>query len=132
MLIRRLALLMALAWMALLFFLSHQSGLHTPSLFSAQDKVAHALVYGVLGALLLASQAPHTHGYGWRQMAASILVASMYGITDELHQSFVPGRNVDLWDWVADTLGALLAVLLVAWLVRRHRELKAAASKSSL
>jgi VanZ family protein len=123
---------MALAWMALLFLLSHQSNLHPPSLFSAQDKVVHALVYGVLAVLLLASQASHANGYRWRQLGVSIMIASLYGASDELHQAFVPGRNADPADWVADTAGAVIAVLLAAWLVRRHRALQPAASKSSL
>jgi VanZ family protein len=28
-------------------------------------------------------------------------------VVDEIHQSFVPGRDANVWDWVADTLGAL-------------------------
>ena len=35
-------------------------------------------------------------------------LASLYGATDEFHQSFVPGRDSDVLDWVADTLGAAL------------------------
>ena len=42
MLLRRLSLLLALVWMALLFYLSHQPGLDAPMLFPAQDKVFHA------------------------------------------------------------------------------------------
>ena len=41
-------------------------------------------------------------------------IASLYGISDEFHQSFVPGRTPDVVDWLADTSGALLAVLLIA------------------
>ena len=41
-----------------------------------------------------------------------------YGISDEFHQSFVPGRTPDVLDWLADTSGALLAALLLAWLSR--------------
>ena len=53
--------------------------------------------------------------------AASIAVA--YGVTDEWHQSFVPGRDADLWDVVADALGATLAIGAVgvlAWWSRRE------------
>lgn len=41
------------------------------------------------------------------------LFASLYGITDELHQYFVPGRSSDILDWVADTTGALLCVIFI-------------------
>jgi len=37
---------------------------------------------------------------------ASLLSAAFYGMTDEIHQYFVPGRSADPWDWLADTVGA--------------------------
>jgi VanZ family protein len=48
-----------------------------------------------------------------------VAIALLYGITDEWHQSYVPGRSPDVRDVVADTVGAVLAMLVVAWLVRR-------------
>jgi len=117
--LRRLSLLLAFGWMAVLFYLSHQPTLDTPMLFSGQDKLFHALAYGILGFLLLGSRAPSTHGFNTLQIRSSILIASLYGISDEFHQYFIPGRNADVWDWVADTLGALIAVSLLAWLSRR-------------
>jgi VanZ family protein len=33
-------------------------------------------------------------------------IAAVYGIVDEIHQYFVPGRDCSPWDWVADALGA--------------------------
>lgn len=120
MLLQRLSLLSALAWMALLFYLSHQPTLDTPSLFEGQDKMFHGGAYAVLGVLLLGAQRLSAGGYDWRQVATSALIASLYGISDELHQAFVPGRSSDVLDWAADTIGALLATLLVAWLSRRY------------
>ena len=47
----------------------------------------------------------------WAAVIA-LIVASLYGITDEWHQSWSPGgRQPDFWDWVADTAGATLAAL---------------------
>ena len=112
--------------MALLFYLSHQSRLPAPLLFSGQDKVIHAIVYGALGVMLLAAQPLRAGRYSWRQVAASVVITSLYGASDELHQSFVPGRSPEIGDWVADTLGALIAVPLVAWLVNHRRALKPA------
>lgn len=121
MLLRRLSLLLAVAWMAVLFYLSHQPTLETPHLFSGQDKLFHALAYAVLGFLLLGSRHLSGNGFSNAQMRGSILVASLYGISDEFHQYFVPGRNSDVWDWVADTLGALIAVSLLAWASRKWK-----------
>ena len=113
MLLRRLSLLLALAWMGVLFYLSHQPALDAPMLFSGQDKLFHAIVYGILGFLLLGSRTPSMQGFTNTQVRGSILIASLYGISDEFHQYFVPGRNTDVWDWVADTLGAVIAVSLL-------------------
>ena len=121
MLLNRLSLLLALAWMAVLFYLSHQPNLDTPMLFPGQDKLFHAFAYGVLGFLLLGSRAPAPDGFTELQIRSSILIASLYGISDEFHQYFIPGRSTDAWDWVADTLGAVIAVSLLAWLSRKWR-----------
>ena len=116
MLLRRLSLLAALAWMAVLFYLSHQPSLATPTLFHGQDKLFHALAYGVLGSLLLAAHTLSRDGYSKRQAIISALIASLYGISDEVHQAFIPGRSSEVLDWVADTTGALIAVGLLAYL----------------
>jgi VanZ family protein len=119
--LNRLSLLLALAWMAVLFYLSHQPSLDAPVLFPGQDKLFHALAYGILGFLLLGSRAPATDGFTEVQIRSSILIASLYGISDEFHQYFIPGRSTDVWDWVADTLGAVIAVSLLAWLSRKWK-----------
>ena len=118
MLMRRLSLLLALLWMAYIFYLSHQPSLDIPSLFENQDKVMHFVTYGILGAFLLGAMALRPAGYGTAQVALATLIASLYGISDEFHQSFVPGRTPDVVDWIADTSGALLAALLLARLSR--------------
>jgi VanZ family protein len=79
----------------------------------------HAIGYGLLGALAFrafagATWAGLTRGAGLRAIALS----SAYGVTDEWHQSFVPNRTTDLHDWVADTVGALIGVLIVLLLAR--------------
>ncbi len=118
--IHRLSLVLAVVWMGVLFWLSHQPTLDTPSLFSGQDKLFHAGVYGLLGILLLGAMRPDFSGYTGNQALTGALIASLYGISDEFHQSFVPGRSPEVLDWVADSTGALLAVLLLAHLTRAY------------
>jgi VanZ family protein len=125
MLVRRLSLMLALAWMGLLFYLSHQPGIDSPLLFPGQDKVFHAGVYGILAILLLMSLPRGPLGYDRQQIGSSVLIASLYGISDEIHQYFVPGRNSDVMDWAADTAGALIAAALLAWLSRRWKSNRA-------
>lgn len=114
----RLSLLLALGWMALLFYLSSQPYLDVPSLVPDQDKFLHFGAYGVLGALILGALRPTPTGYGRAQALLASAVASLYGVSDEIHQLFVPGRDADVLDWLADTSGALVATLLLAWLSR--------------
>jgi VanZ family protein len=83
------------------------------------DKVAHFSVYGLLGTLTL-------RGLGTRRWAHGLAIAavSLFGASDEWHQSFVPGRSCEVADWVADTLGAALAVSLYARWGRYRRLLE--------
>lgn len=48
----------------------------------------------------------------WAAVVLAIACASLYGITDELHQYFVPGRACDPADWLVDTCGAALGAVL--------------------
>lgn len=67
------------------------------------------LIFGVLLANALRSH------MGWPAACLlALAVASGYGITDEFHQSFVPGRTVDVLDWATDTCGAALGAAIVA------------------
>jgi VanZ family protein len=43
-----------------------------------------------------------------RTLLLLVLVSSLYGVIDEVHQFYVPGRDCNVWDWLADTLGAFL------------------------
>lgn len=82
------------------------------------DKVAHLGIYFVLALLLLRALARTTSlAAGPRALLALALVAG-FGVTDELHQAFVPGRKPDGMDVVADAAGALLACA-VFWLASR-------------
>lgn len=78
------------------------------------DKVAHTLEYAILG--ILCVRAFH-HGLGRQAIRHAIvwaiLCSTLYGLTDEYHQSFVPYRESDQWDLVADFLGASLGA--VGW-----------------
>ena len=52
-------------------------------------------------------------------LAASIVIASFYGVLDELHQFYIPGRYTEFLDWFADTLGTVIGVLLVRYLLNK-------------
>ena len=101
---------------AFIFYLSAESHpeTHLPFVTHFSDKVLHIAEYAVLGALCYRA----IRGSGndsWRGLAipAAILLASLYGVSDEIHQAFVPFRDSSWLDWLADTVGAALGVTLL-------------------
>lgn len=78
------------------------------------DKIGHLIAYAVLGALIW--RALDRVSVGWGRVGAAVALATAYGVTDELHQLYVPGRDFDLVDLGANALGAALAsVVLTLW-----------------
>ena len=55
------------------------------------------------------------------QVIAAGLIATLYGISDEMHQSFTPGRSPDAFDVIADAVGATLGALVCVAIVARRR-----------
>ena len=54
-------------------------------------------------------------------LATAFIISSFYGLLDEIHQSFVPGRNNEFLDWVADSLGAAVGVFVVFYLLKKFK-----------
>ena len=91
------------------------------------DKVVHMAEYGLLG--ILSYRALRNASGRWAAryaVALAIAVAVLYGITDEVHQAFVPEREADPWDLVADAAGAGLG----AWCWHRFAPKQPAAEVS--
>jgi VanZ family protein len=104
--------LAALAWMGLIFWLSAQPDLpHAPEpwLDMVVKKAGHAVLYGVLAWLYLRALQENGLSSGRTRLLAFGL-AVLYAVTDEVHQSFVPGRTPSPWDVLIDGAGAALAV----------------------
>ncbi|MEA3280345.1 MAG: VanZ family protein [Thermodesulfobacteriota bacterium] len=77
------------------------------------DKLLHFSAYAVLGALFLrAFKTTKFKNNINLVMILSILASSFYGISDELHQYFVPCRNADIMDALADIFGSICGVFL--------------------
>lgn len=112
-----------LAYMALIFYFSSQSNPMPFITAHIWDKLLHTLEYAGLAVLLcraLLGEGASRH----TAFAVALLLAGVYGATDEYHQMFVPLRSPDLRDWIVDILGASLgAVGYDLWgppLVRLH------------
>ncbi len=97
---------------------------HLPAVlppFPSSDKVLHAGWFFLLG--LLAWRAARD-GEGWprrRTTLVLVLGALLWGISDEAHQFFVPGRDVEAADVAADVVGAVAAAIVAEPLLRRLR-----------
>ncbi len=103
----------AAAWAGFLFL---QSSSSTAGSFLAlfppgSDKVVHAGAFGLLGALVTVASGNPLVG---------VAVALGYGVSDEIHQWFVPERATELLDVVADTLGGAIGAWSVDLLSRRR------------
>jgi len=108
--------------MCVLYLASAQSAV--PRVAQGWDKVIHAGAYGTLGFLSLRA----FHG-GVRRLRLTptilgVLLTVAYGLVDEWHQTWVPGRHAGILDWVADLTGALCAVGIFGLLgvLRPHAE----------
>jgi VanZ family protein len=102
---------------------AHPSPKQIPS-FPFVDKVLHFAAYGIMGILFYrAYQTLRIKDNIHMLMLLSVVSASLYGISDEIHQSFVPFREAAVADVIADIIGAFSGVCLYQLLVvSRERE----------
>jgi VanZ family protein len=109
---------------ALIFVLSSQPDLSLPGAFPSSDKLAHLLEYGVLGWLWARAMRVNRPGLKTLTVLLSALVfTGTYGLSDEWHQLYVPGRFADLRDVLADAFGGTCGgVSYLLWLQRKDGE----------
>jgi VanZ family protein len=113
----------ALAWSILIFWLSSFGTLPNIPLFRWQDKFEHAAAFFVLCFLIRRAFAFQNAFPALRRRAMmyAVALASVYGVLDEIHQLYVPGRQFDYWDMAADATGAGICALTL-FLYHRMKE----------
>lgn len=107
--------------MGTIYLLSAQPGenLSLPQL-PGLDKLAHMAAYGILAlSILFAFTKSSKKNDAKRVVLLTVGCCLAYGITDEFHQAFVPGRSPSLLDLLADCIGAVMVCLF--YLLRRDR-----------
>jgi VanZ family protein len=128
--VKRAPLLLAyaplVAAVTTLSVISHLSNPPIPELmhFRFADKLMHFGAYFVVGALALVGSARRRLSLGRAAVVEAVLIATLHGALDELHQGFVPGRDASFGDLAADFLGASLGAWLCAWLLSRYTSLR--------
>jgi VanZ family protein len=105
-------LLGLVAWAAVIFTLSSFPNPPGPRVTEPRAVVAHVVFYAVLGYLAVRWLAAWRGTAGLPVAAAAWLLAVAYGISDEVHQAFVPNRHASALDVLADAAGAALGVAL--------------------
>ncbi|QZT35357.1 VanZ family protein [Caldalkalibacillus thermarum TA2.A1] len=112
----------ALVWMGVIFYLSSRTGEEIQSMFPMFERLdwGHFAAYFILGlAYWFALQAYKLNE--WQRKGLAVLFSFLYGISDEIHQAFVPGRHPDPFDVVNDVIGATLAMVVV-YLCQKYRK----------
>ncbi len=100
------AWILVLAYMSLIFYLS-SIPLHFPEVINKFDPskfTLHTIEYSILGFLVF---------YASKKRNFSIIFSSFYGLSDEIHQYFVPFRYFDWFDLLADVIGSILGVIAI-------------------
>ncbi|NTU89318.1 MAG: VanZ family protein [Actinobacteria bacterium] len=119
-----LAWFLALAWAGVIFFISSQPASALPFNLGEWSYFVHFCVYWILAVLLVgALNVPWRKS--WMMAVVAMVLASLYGITDEFHQYFVDGRCAETLDWVVDTAGGTIGALAGTWIltvVRLYRK----------
>lgn len=93
-------------------FIYYESSQDTSSvsLPSYSDKLIHFIVFGLLCLMICWTLFSVKIGRKWRyKIILAIGITSLYGASDEFHQFFTPNRSVEIFDWLADTSGAITA-----------------------
>jgi VanZ family protein len=122
----------ALLW-ALLIFLSSSLPARAFPAFALfrYDKLIHIFLFGLLAVFVyraLNISSPDNR-FSWLRAVVTVLLVTIYGAGDELHQRYVPGRTSDIADALADLSGATVAMLLVYFLNLLRKDRAGASSR---
>ena len=110
------------AWvMSTIWWLSDRETLPSPPglTYEIWSYLGHIGMFGLLGLAIWFALGLNTRLLDRERTLYAIGIATAYGVLDEFHQSFVPGRDPSVLDVLADFVGATVAVLIIPRLHRR-------------
>lgn len=87
------------------------------------DKVNHFLAFFVLAFFLNLTMKYQTKYPSLKEsgLLITLIIASFYGLLDELHQLFIPGRSAEVLDWIADSIGAFAGTFSAEFIFRKFQ-----------
>lgn len=95
-----------------IFIASHQEGVpFDTSIFIFQDKILHYCAYFIYG-LTIQLYLSKYRLTNKKLILYTIIIGSIFGLSDEFHQYFIPNRSTEFFDWLADTLGVSSSIIL--------------------
>lgn len=95
-------------YMSLIFYLSSIPGTYVTTKISINDKILHIIeFFGLAFLLYRCFNTAENKNVKKHEYLLAIALAVLYAISDEFHQSFVPGRAADIIDVIADSIGAI-------------------------
>jgi VanZ family protein len=104
-------------WIAIQLTLTSLPGASIPvSISHPFDWAGHLGLYGGLGVLL--ARVASLHGWPPRRLLVVAALVIVGAALDELHQLFIPGRDAEFFDWVADSVGAVSGLTVGTWLMK--------------
>lgn len=109
-----------------IFILSSIPGENLPKVgVEFNDKIIHLIVYAILFVLFFYSLKIQTKNIRLQKFAPefSLLFTSLYGLSDEIHQYFVPNRTCEFVDWVADFAGGFIIYMIFKFFYLRRKTL---------
>jgi len=113
----------AILYAALIFILSANPSISPPPGFVLEDKIYHFIEYGIFSFLLfLAFYHSRREFLKKNVFLLCCIIGMTYGLSDEIHQSFVPGRSCEFLDFVADCLGIVVVQIGICLYLRRRRK----------
>ena len=102
-----------LLFVVLITIQSHIGNNNLDSTFLYADKITHLIVYGTLAWLLARGIFKGRNTFLQRNYFWIVLIIlGFFGIIDEIHQYFIPGRYFDLKDWMADMSGGIFFLII--------------------
>ncbi|MFO1519040.1 MAG: VanZ family protein [bacterium] len=99
--------LLVLGYCGVIFYFSSR-----PALSITHDKIAHLTEYSLLGFFVAAAIKHYFQPRPLFLILITVGLGTLYGVSDEFHQYFVPGRECSVWDALADLTGSFLGACL--------------------
>ncbi len=99
----------------IIFYFSNIPGKELPSVWIS-DKIMHLIEYTGFGFLMIRAIDEKRRFVLRKALIYSIIIVLFYGLTDEIHQSFVPSREFSFSDLFYDCFGGLIGGLVYRWI----------------